>query len=993
MSNNDPPERIPATDHAPSRENYLGEITGQICRQICQGDSRESGEDIVQAFAEDASEKFQASSPAAVDEQPVTGLAERQTVLKNSSGLCGHVLPLDRAISRQYDLGSITDHFFWKNARGPVEDIAHAFAKDFAAKLKASSPSGADKQYVTALAERQAILKPFSNLSGNVPPQGRASSREKDFGDMPAQHLEGNARGPVKDLAHGFEEAMKYQAPSPSAVDEQPTTGPAERQVMLDNSSGLCGREPATVCAPCRVKDSGDVPAQHLEGNARDPVQDIVEASGKVSAQNFQAPSPSGVGEQPVTGLAECQTVFKALSGLSGHIPPNVCASPHQNDSGDMPAKYLGGGSQDPFKDIVEDSGKDFAVKFRALSRSTGDIYPVTGSADRAAVLSNPSGLSGHVLPLNRAPYCQNDVCGITGQICHGNACGHVEDITHAFAEDFDGKFQVSSPCAVDDQSVIVLADRVAASNDSTSLSGHVPPTGRAPYREKYLDRTTGGVCQGNSCPPVEDLAHTFAEDVTEKLNASSRSTEDIYHATSLSDPAVVLSNPAGLSGHIALKVCAVSRQKVSKESSRLDDVDEHIADSADCSSTVMNSSGLSGHVPPTDRANSRQKYFDDLFSQDSEGNTRESDEDIDQAMSNKNSTEKFLASSNLDDVEMRATSAVDCWAISKDSAGLCRHVPPPVSPSSQHLKGNARTHNYSAWRRCHPRLERKVSLLAAVLICAHVSTKFAVTAFPSDGGSMLVCPHMHAAAADTLSAHDVDIMARSKAMLPHLTGDTHMEIVTKINSHVQSHPKYKLLMRNCSEFSSEELDRIFRKVWCLRSKRFKYTDGRELHYSTLREYEMNWAREYASSELNSQTLIKGKCAHLLMVFTHHLSSAAKASLREAYPGIHIPTLPLFYIEGEDLTAPAIGGGHSALHFNSSEQSRKLFQKYYTNSISQNYVNRRRTCEENYVIPSCPAGKREIGDWPWCEENSCTCSGGTGATGTACPTHNTAKCA
>ena len=38
-------------------------------------------------------------------------------------------------------------------------------------------------------------------------------------------------------------------------------------------------------------------------------------------------------------------------------------------------------------------------------------------------------------------------------------------------------------------------------------------------------------------------------------------------------------------------------------------------------------------------------------------------------------------------------------------------------------------------------------------------------------------------------------------------------------------------------------------------------------------------------------------------------------------------------------------------------------------------------------VPTCIACERTRA------EKKCTCAGGTGATGTACPTHNTAKCA
>ena len=97
MINNDQPVRMPPTICAPSRESCLGDMPAQHS----EGNPLESGEDTARALAGDVAKKFQAPSPLAVDEQPLGGSVERQTMLNDSTNLSGRVTPTGRAPCRE----------------------------------------------------------------------------------------------------------------------------------------------------------------------------------------------------------------------------------------------------------------------------------------------------------------------------------------------------------------------------------------------------------------------------------------------------------------------------------------------------------------------------------------------------------------------------------------------------------------------------------------------------------------------------------------------------------------------------------------------------------------------------------------------------------------------------------------------------------------------------------------------------------------------------
>ena len=102
-----------------------------------------------------------------------------------------------------------------------------------------------------------------------VPPKSRASSRVKDSGDMPAQHLDA-----VEDMSlprWGEDSAQNDDAPC--CMAESVHHGP--RPAAFKDSTGLCGRIPLTDRAPSRESYLGDMPAQNSEGNSRRQRQQV----------------------------------------------------------------------------------------------------------------------------------------------------------------------------------------------------------------------------------------------------------------------------------------------------------------------------------------------------------------------------------------------------------------------------------------------------------------------------------------------------------------------------------------------------------------------------------------------------------------------------------------------------------------------------------------------------------------------------------------------
>lgn len=132
------------------------------------------------------------------------------------------------------------------------------------------------------------------------------------------------------------------------------------------------------------------------------------------------------------------------------------------------------------------------------------------------------------------------------------------------------------------------------------------------------------------------------------------------------------------------------------------------------------------------------------------------------------------------------------------------------------------------------------------------------------------------------------------RAKTPHaqtLTGDSHVAVANVINDRID------VASAPCDNFTSVEMDHIFRTLWCHRAPALNATysakDGRRLPHESLEGYEERWAREYKAAE-PAASLRDGKCAHVLMMWTHHLSLSGRDEVVRSFPSFRLPQLPTY---------------------------------------------------------------------------------------------------
>jgi hypothetical protein len=576
ISNNDQPARIPPTGRASYRQKYLGEITGLIC----QGNSRESGKDIAHAFSEDFAEKFQASSPSAVDKQSETGSEGCSVTFKDSINISSHELPTGRASFREKDSGDMPAQHLEGDSRGTVEVIGSLHVnEDAAEEVLASADSTANDANVDV--DRSSARVSNNDQPARIPLTGRAPSREKDLGDMLVQHWGGNTGGPVEDITHAFAEDLteKFQGQSPSAVDKQSFNSSVELQVVSKDSTGICGNKPPTGRAPSREKYLGDMPAQHLEGDSRDPVEVIVQASGKDSTEDVPAPAVlSANGTTVNAGLSAAR--MGNPGDLSGHVPPLGRAISRVKDSGDMPAQYLDRNAREPVEDLAHAFAEDFDAKFRVSLSSAVNEQPVDDPAERSVTLNDSINLSDHEPPTVCAPSREKDSGDMPAQHLEGNARGPVEDMSLP-PLDKDSARNVSVPCCMAES--MRPADRPSTSKSSTGCSTQAPPTVRASCRVKDSSDMPGQDPERNARGPVEDIGPYHVRGDT---------AEDVLA------PAVSTANDATVNAGLS-------------------------------AARMGNPGDLCGDEPPTGRAPCRVKDSGDMPAHHLDGDSRESGEDM----------------------------------------------------------------------------------------------------------------------------------------------------------------------------------------------------------------------------------------------------------------------------------------------------------------------------------------------------------------------------
>jgi hypothetical protein len=128
------------------------------------------------------------------------------------------------------------------------------------------------------------------------------------------------------------------------------------------------------------------------------------------------------------------------------------------------------------------------------------------------------------------------------------------------------------------------------------------------------------------------------------------------------------------------------------------------------------------------------------------------------------------------------------------------------------------------------------------------------------------------------------------------LTGSSADEISEKLNRRLN---QTLAEAKPCVGFTESELDGLFRKVFCHRSPLLENAygdgDGRMLLHDTIEEYQERWEREYQADGHPAASRMEGKCAHILMVWTHHLTAAGKALLLKEEPSLTLPSLPTYH--------------------------------------------------------------------------------------------------
>ena len=209
------------------------------------------------------------------------------------------------------------------------------------------------------------------------------------------------------------------------------------------------------------------------------------------------------------------------------------------------------------------------------------------------------------------------------------------------------------------------------------------------------------------------------------------------------------------------------------------------------------------------------------------------------------------------------------------------------------------------------------------------------VTALASPGmeGDASKCPfHTQPSAQDLNRAQTVKHTGK-------VGGTNHAEIASKINAQLAS--EEGLALEQCEAFDHDELNELVRQMWCHKTHEFqriygsavrgaaKKQDSRTLRFATLDEYEAAWAAEAASLKADgdaAMALKEAKCAEVLMMYSHHLTTDAKAAVRAKaaaaptaaeddvlspqHPMIKMPKLPTF--NASHLAHPAAGGTYGA---------------------------------------------------------------------------------
>jgi hypothetical protein len=341
--------------------------------------------------------------------------------------------PTVRAPSREK--GDMLAQHLEGDSRDPVEDIGPCHVKEDADE-DVQAPAVHTSNDVTVNAELSATHISNNDQPARMPPLDRAPYRAKDLDDMLAQHLEGNARGPVEDMSLlplDKDSAQNVPVPPSSVEDVCVAAGPAERSAAFKSSTDLCGHVLPLGRAPSRVKYSGDMPAQHLEGNSRGPVEDIGPYHVKEdSTEDVPALLPAVSTSNDATVAAGLSTARRSNNDQQARLPPTVRAPCRAKDSGDMPAQYLDGDAHES----VEDIGPCHSA----------ESCHVTVNPELSAARMVNNDQPARMPPLDRAPCRAKDLGDMPAQYLEGDSRGPVEDMSLlSWGKYFAEKRQASS--------------------------------------------------------------------------------------------------------------------------------------------------------------------------------------------------------------------------------------------------------------------------------------------------------------------------------------------------------------------------------------------------------------------------------------------------------------------------------------------------------------------------------------------------------------------
>jgi hypothetical protein len=160
------------------------------------------------------------------------------------------------------------------------------------------------------------------------------------------------------------------------------------------------------------------------------------------------------------------------------------------------------------------------------------------------------------------------------------------------------------------------------------------------------------------------------------------------------------------------------------------------------------------------------------------------------------------------------------------------------------------------------------------------------------------VVKFLHKSIEPRLTASKLDLArAQTKKQSGAVAGKSVSEIAQKINRHLERNVAN---LRDCAEFSHEELNRIVRKLWPAFNAELQKTyedakpDGRLREHSSLNDYEKRWLAEVPLLKYPDSALVlrEAKCAEVLMLWVHHVPEDGKKSLQD----ITLPRLPEFKV-------------------------------------------------------------------------------------------------